>query len=525
MLLMDDHRTIELCLANIVNSVNDAIVSLDENLRIVFLNRAAENLFECTGGTLVGQSVDKCKPLNDVITQLNLTELTPVAGQTKAMRQLEGRRGAGEIFYMEVAVAGARINGLLYFTAIIRDVSQEYKMERALYQSQKTQVVALLARGIAHDFNNILAAILGHLDLVELATDLSASLKKPVHYAQTAARRGAELVNRLVAFTRESETKEAPLDLDRFVGEVVFVLRHSFDRRIKVEHFQDSSPTWLVHADVNQMMQVVLALCLNARDSMPSGGELSIRVAKVQFSLGESAPRKTGDFVRLTIGDTGEGVPQEVVGRMFEPSFTGGEFGKGGGFGLSIAQSMIVAFGGWIEVESVSGRGTQFDVYLPRLLQEVANSEGAVRAEPESSDLDGHEAILLMEHEESLRVVMRSILEYRGYRIVTVATGEEAVEKYVQAQPRFDLVLMDLDMPRSAGWEAVAKIQQHNPAVAIILLSARGVENERAVGLGTPGFLAKPFQNSALVSVVRQTLDRFRKTQKANIPNPSTDQE
>jgi DNA-binding response OmpR family regulator len=186
---------------------------------------------------------------------------------------------------------------------------------------------------------------------------------------------------------------------------------------------------------------------------------------------------------------------------------------------------MIVAFGGWIEVESVSGRGTQFDVYLPRLLQEVANSEGTVRGEPESSDLDGHEAILLMEHEESLRVVMRSILEYRGYRIVTVATGEEAIEKYVQAQPRFDLVLMDLDIPRSAGWEAVAKIQRHNPAVAIILLSARGVENERAVGLGTPGFLAKPFQNNALVSVVRQTLDRFRKTQEANIPNPFTDQE
>ncbi len=260
MLFMDDHRTIELCLANIVNSVNDAIISLDEDLRIVFLNGVAENLFGCTGATLVGQSVDKCKPLSDVIAQLNLTELTPAAGQTKAMRQLKGRRGADEIFYMEAAVAGARINGLLYFTAIIRDVSQEYKIKRALYQSQKTQVVALLARGIAHDFNNILAAILGHLDLVELATDLSASLKKPVHYAQTAARRGAELVNRLVAFSRESETKEAPLDLDRFVGEVVFVLRHSFDRRIKVEHFQDSSPTWLVHVDVNQMMQVVLVI-------------------------------------------------------------------------------------------------------------------------------------------------------------------------------------------------------------------------------------------------------------------------
>src|SRR4026209_2186074 len=161
MLFMDDHRTIELCLANIVDSVNDAIVSLDEDLRIVFLNGVAENLFGCTGATLLGQSVDKCKPLSDVIAQLKLTELTPAAGQTKAMRQLEGRRGAGEIFYMEAAVAGARINGLLYFTAIIRDVSQEYRIKRALYQSQKTQVVALLARGIAHDFNNILAAILG----------------------------------------------------------------------------------------------------------------------------------------------------------------------------------------------------------------------------------------------------------------------------------------------------------------------------------------------------------------------------
>jgi len=314
-------------------------------------------------------------------------------------------------------------------------------MERVLYQFQKTQVVALLARGIAHDFNNILAAILGHLDLVVLATDLSASLKKTVHYAQTAARRGAELVNRLVTFSRESETKAAPLDLDRFVAEVVFVLRRSFDRRIKVEHFQDSSPTWLVDVDANQIMQVLLALCLNARDQMPSGGELSIRVAKAQFNSREPAsPRKSGDFVRLTIGDTGDDVPQEVLSRLFESSFSGSDIGKRVGFGLSIAQSMVMAFGGWIEVVGISGSGTQFDVYLPRHLSEDINSDGSVRAMSESRGFDGNEALLLMEPEESLRIVIRSILEYRGYRIVAVASGEEAIEKYVQTKPRFDLV-------------------------------------------------------------------------------------
>jgi len=520
---MDDQSTIELLLANIVDSVNEAIVSLDEDLRIVFLNGVAEKIFECTRANLVGQSVYKCKPLSDVIAQLNLTELTADSGQAKARRHLEGRRSGGEIFHIEAAVGGARINGKLYFTAIVRDVSQEYKMERALYHFQKTQMVALLARGIAHDFNNILAAILGHLDLVVLAEDLAASLKKPIHYAQTAARCGAELVNKLVTFSRESETEEASLDLDRFVAEVVFVLRRSFDRRIKVEHFPDSSPTWLVRADLNQMMQVLLALCLNARDLMPNGGELSIRVAKAQFSSAGPPPRKRGEFVKLTIEDTGEGMPQKVVSRLFEPVFPGSDFGKGVGFGLSIAQSTIAASGGWIEVESVTGRGTTFDVYLPRLLLEDVNSEGIVRAVPQSPD--GHEAILLIEHEESLRTVIRSILEYRGYQIVTVATGEEAIEKYVQSKPPFDLVLMDLDMPRSAGWEAVAKIRQHDPAVAIILLSGSGAENERAVRSGMPDFLAKPFLNDALVSVVRQRLDRFHETKKSNIPNATADHE
>ncbi|MEO8426631.1 MAG: ATP-binding protein, partial [Verrucomicrobiota bacterium] len=186
-----------------------------------------------------------------------------------------------------------------------------------------------------------------------------------------------------VTFSHESETKETALDLDRFVAEVVFVLRRSFDRRIKVEHFEDSSPTWLVHADANLMMQVLLALCLNARNSMPNGGELSIRVAKAQFSSTESVPpRKSGDFVRLTIGDTGEGIPPELISRLFEPSFAGSDFEKRVGFGLSIAQSMIVAFGGWIEVESISGHGTKFDIYLPRLLQEDVHSGGTVTAVP-----------------------------------------------------------------------------------------------------------------------------------------------
>jgi len=272
---------------------------------------------------------------------------------------------------------------------------------------------------------------------------------------------------------------------------------------------------------------VLLALCLNARDLMPNGGELSIRVAKAQFSSRTLAPpRKTGDFVKLTIRDTGEGIPPEMLSRLFEPSFSSVELGNGVGFGLPIAQSNIVMFGGWIEVESVIGCGTQFNVHLPRLFQEDVSFGGTVKAVSESHDLDGHEPILVVDHEKSVRLVIRSILEYRGYRIVTVANAEEAIEKYVQAQPRFDLVLMDLDMPHSAGWEAVSKIQELDPEAAIILLSSDGVENENGrLRPGTLGFLAKPFQNDALVSIVRQTLDRFRTIQKGNIRNASTDHE
>ena len=237
----------------------------------------------------------------------------------------------------------------------------------ALYQSQKRQVIGALAGGIAHDFNNILTAVIGNLDLALSDGDLSPAVRQVLEQALHSARRGADLNTKLLAFSRQTDARPAAVDVARLIEETVFILRRSVDPRLRIHLAPPRGGLWPVLVDEGQLMQVLMNLCLNARDAMPEGGDITFSLANRGFGAAEAkAPRLAGEFLQVTVGDTGPGMTPEVLSRLFEPYFTTKEFGRGAGLGLSIANHVAVDNGGWMEVESQPGKGTRFHVFLPR---------------------------------------------------------------------------------------------------------------------------------------------------------------
>ena len=501
----------ELPLETIIHSLEDAILSVDARRTVVFLNAAAARLFSCPQALAQGQPVARFPALSDVVQQLKLDELNVVNGGLKAVRNLQVPTAAGKLVSMEAAVSGVEVEGRLVFTAVIRDISLQEEMEKALYDARKMQAIGSLAGGIAHDFNNILTAVISQIDLALYAPEFPPSLRENLLYAQTSARRGAELVGKLQLFSRQGKPSFTLFAVAEVTEQVVFMLRRSIDPQIELRFLPPPAKPWLVKADANQIMQAVMNLGLNARDAMPQGGRLTIELANLTFTPDAARPpRKPGDFVRLTVGDTGRGMSPETMSRLFEPYFSTKDASRGPGLGLSITSATVAEHGGWLEVESREGVGTSFHLYLPRSNEpESAPREGPV---PDAKSMEGRERILIVDDEELVRMVTKAVLAYRGYHIVEAEDGEDAVAKYTQATAPFDLVLMDLHMPKLNGRVALLRIRESHPGAKFILLSG-GLQDEAAdgaVNLEGVAFLHKPFDNQELVRLVRQMLDRGR---------------
>jgi two-component system cell cycle sensor histidine kinase/response regulator CckA len=389
------------------------------------------------------------------------------------------------------------------------DVTAQRSLEAQLRQSQKMEAVGQLAGGLAHDFNNLLTAILGNLSLVLNDPALDESNRRFLEPAETAACRAAELTGQLLSFSRRNVLHTRPTDLNVVVADATSIVRRTTNLQIRLEN-RLTTELWLVSADPGQMNQVLINLCLNARDAMPDGGELTIETANVALPRPngmQSLESRAGEFVRLSVVDTGVGIPQDVLTHIFEPFFTTKEPGKGTGLGLSMVLAIIHQHDGWIECHSTVGAGTRFDVFIPH------DAKARIDAIPSSPKRDavagGTETILLVDDEAMIRNLARQILVNRGYRVLLAEDGVDALEVYRRQADTIDLIIMDVNMPRLSGIACCTRLREINSDVPVLISS--GYANEliaRHDDIRISGIVGKPYRVDDLLRAVRNTLDQ-----------------
>lgn len=399
-----------------------------------------------------------------------------------------------------------------------QDLTAQRQLEEGLRQSQKMEAVGQLAGGIAHDFNNLLAGILGNLTLVQmdLGPTLTSEGRESLSHAVKAGERAVELVRQLLGFSRRSRMDLKPCDANLVLAEVRDILAATIDRRINLDLDLEDCP-WRAMADVGMLGQVIMNMSVNAKDAMPNGGRLFLRssnrilTAMDLHSHPEIAP---GEFICLSVEDEGEGIPPEIQSKIFEPFFTTKEPGKGTGLGLATSFGIVKQLGGWIDFRSAPGKGTCFDIYLPRSTTAEAGNASALLGTQVNHELAPSrqgEAILLVDDEALVRRIGRTLLSKLGYEVLEAADGLEALEICRKRGDSISLVLLDLTMPNLSGKETFAGLREMFPDLPVLICSGYLVDlNEftRECGACPDGFVQKPYSFEDMSAIVRRTLDR-----------------
>jgi two-component system cell cycle sensor histidine kinase/response regulator CckA len=392
------------------------------------------------------------------------------------------------------------------FEVIAEDVTELRALERQLRQSQKFEAIGQLAGGVAHDFTNVVGAIIGWAEMgLEHSRD-NPEMKERFEHIREQAGRAAALTRELLAFARRQVLQPRAVDLNSVANGLLSLLDKVIDKNIEVKLL--TTPLDPVKADPTQLEQVLMNLCINARDAMPEGGRLVIETEMVELDepYCRFYPYVTpGRYAVLSVSDTGEGMDPETRERIFEPFFTTKERGKGTGMGLATVYGIIKQHGGFIHVYTEPSHGSLFRVYVPAMEGGVAPGAAAKSGVPSRAEMRGTETILLAEDHESVREMARQTLVSLGYRVLSAADGEEALRLSEHQRPA--LAILDVIMPKMGGSAAAAKLAQRYPEVRVVFTSGYSSESE-LVPEGTTGrYLQKPYSPTTLARLVREILD------------------
>ncbi len=379
--------------------------------------------------------------------------------------------------------------------------------EKQLRQAQKMEAVGRLAGGLAHDFNNLLTVIMGHSQVLLSEMEPTHPLRGKIEEMQKAGDRAATLIRQLLTFSRKQPSEPTILSLNPIVANFETMLRRLIGEDIELKI--NASPEPLrVKADPSQLEQVLMNLVVNARDATPKGGVLTIETASA--NLGRSPvyhlrPLPPGAYVRLSVIDTGCGMPPEVQAHIFEPFFTTKEEGKGTGLGLSTVFGIVTQSGGGIDVTSRLGKGTRFDIYLPSATAAVDQTAGL---EAPRESVRGHETVLVVEDDASVRELVRDELRKLGYRVFEAKNGLEACLTATQQMGDLELLVTDVVMPGMSGTELAQHLRVIKPELKILYMS--GYTDDVGMGAGDPtsAYVQKPFTPEALATLVRDLLDQ-----------------
>ncbi|HXS01409.1 MAG TPA: PAS domain S-box protein [Pyrinomonadaceae bacterium] len=492
--------------AALLDQAQDAILVRDLDQNILFWNKGAEKIYGWTAEEAVGKNAkellfrEPSAPFDEA--RRDVIQNGKWQGEIRQARR-DGTEITVESRWTLVRDEKGQPNSIL---VINTDITEKKRMESQFLRAQRMESIGTLAGGIAHDLNNVLSPILMAIDMLQLKAADETS-KKWFDVLRTNAERGGNMVRQVLSFARGVEGERVALQPKHLIKEIVKILRETLPKSIEIG-FHIPGDLWIISADATQMHQVLMNLCVNARDAMPEGGSISIKAENV--FVDENYARmhleaKPGRFVMITVTDTGPGMSPEIQSRIFEPFFTTKEMTKGTGLGLSTALTIVKSHGGFINVYSELHKGSQFTLYLPAI-----DTPGAADAAALQTDLPlGHgELVLVVDDEESIREITRGTLETFGYAVLTAADGTEALALYADKKNEIAVVLTDMVMPFMDGPATIRALQRMNPKVRIIAASGLGVGQRAGEGPleGVSIFLNKPYTAEKLLNAIAQVL-------------------
>ena len=492
--------------AALLDQAQDAILVRDLDQNILFWNKGAEEIYGWTAEEVTGKNAEEIlfkerSPQFEAARRAILEE-----GEWKGEIHQIRRDGRDIIVESRWTLVRDENGSPKSILVINTDITEKKRMESQFLRAQRMESIGTLAGGIAHDLNNVLSPILMAIDMLQLrVTDESS--KKWFDVLRTNAERGGNMVRQVLSFARGVEGERVALQPKHLIKEIVKILRETLPKSIEI-NFHVPNDLWIISADATQMHQVLMNLCVNARDAMPEGGSISIRAENV--FVDENYARmhieaKAGRFVVINVSDTGPGMTADVQSRIFEQFFTTKEMTKGTGLGLSTALTIVKSHGGFINVYSELHRGSQFTVYLPAL-----DMPGTIDAAAAQTDLPlgNGELVLVVDDEESIREITRGTLETFGYKVLTASDGTEALAVYADKKNEIAVVLTDMVMPFMDGPATIRALLRMNPKVRIIAASGLGTGHRagEAALEGVSVFLNKPYTAEKLLKTLAEVL-------------------
>jgi PAS domain S-box-containing protein len=503
-------------LHGILVSAVTAIITIDERGIIENANPATERLFGYSDAELVGKNVKMLMPEPYRAEHDGYIESYIATGERKIIgigREVSGRRKDGKVFPLHLSVSEFEADGKRYFTGMIYDISDQRHVEEALReterrlaQAQKMEAVGQLTGGIAHDFNNLLLVVSGNLELLEprLTSEEALILLKE---AQDAVALGAKLTDQLLTFARRRHLDAHVIQLNVLVVNTADMLRRTLGEHIRLSTSL-AADAWSTRADPDQFQSAIVNMAVNARDAMPKGGKLVIETRNTLLEPGELEQQdvQPGDYVRLTISDTGDGMPPEVRDRVFEPFFTTKEKGRGTGLGLAMVYGFVKQSGGHVTIYSEPGLGTTLNLYFPRSA-DTAMQEGTAAGDGDAVT-DARQTILVVEDDARVRNLTIKRLKLIGHNVLEASDGPSALEVLKRGEP-VDLVFTDLIMPGGlSGRDVALRAREIRPGIKVLLTSGYAEELVRGAELQRENLkvLRKPYRQADLVAALRDVL-------------------
>jgi hypothetical protein len=496
----------------ILDVLEECVLTVDAAGRITYLNPAAERVFSRPAAATVVRPAGELLDLREGETQSSLPDillraLTP-GFQTRPAHPLllvleHGEKLLVQVETRALAEPGASEAGSV---VILRDVTQLHQLEEGIRQAQKLEAVGRLAGGIAHDFNNLLAIINSFADLLLLRTPPGDANEKYFRNIRSAGQRGTELVAQLMTFGRRAPSTPRLVNPADLVGNAQKLLRPLIRENIELAMEGPDAPP-LVHLDPGQLEQILVNLCLNARDAIAEEGRITLRLETMACDEAAAAVRnlaEPGTYVVLSVSDTGSGIPEDIRRHIFEPFFTTKEVGKGTGLGLAMVYTLVKQNHGHIEVRSEPGRGSTFSIFLPAA---TATDSAEPAAPAPVGAPGGNERILLVEDDVNFLECLNGLLVAQGYEICPARDGEEALDCFQRHGGAFDLLLADIVLPKLSGKRLAERLRGKSPGLRVLFMS--GYEDSDPTVEVTPGVarLQKPFAMGSLLFVIRHLLD------------------